>query len=271
MSIWKIDFINLFFSWKSTFSVLIIIRKYITTTSTLLLLLSRFSRVRLCATPWTAAHQASPSLRFSRQEHWSGLPFPSPMRESEKWKWSHLVVSDSLRPHGLQTARLLHPWDFPGKSTGVGCHCLLRTSTLQLTKYLLIQNIRVNTFYGQETKARQRNEFPKIMQRVSETLATWTPNLVFLLCCPCCCLPGHGRCSINTCTVIHSLSQVHGLVSDLWPKPDHTASRQDNCSRLHSSPDSLPIYLRLTEHQHWKRTSGVMENSCSQMPDPDCC
>ena len=49
----------------------------------LLLLLSHFSRVRLCATPQTAAHQAPPSLGFSRQEHWSGLPFPSPMRESE--------------------------------------------------------------------------------------------------------------------------------------------------------------------------------------------
>ena len=44
----------------------------------LLLLLSRFSRVQLCATPETAAHQAPPSLGFSRQEHWSGLPFPSP-------------------------------------------------------------------------------------------------------------------------------------------------------------------------------------------------
>ena len=49
----------------------------------LLLLLSHFSRVRLCATPQTAAHQAPPSLEFSRQEHWSGLPFPSPMHESE--------------------------------------------------------------------------------------------------------------------------------------------------------------------------------------------
>ena len=45
----------------------------------LLLLISRSSRVRLCATPWTAAHQALQSLGFSRQEHWSGLPFPSPM------------------------------------------------------------------------------------------------------------------------------------------------------------------------------------------------
>ena len=49
----------------------------------LLLLLSHFSRVRFCAAP-TAAHQASPSLGFSRQEHWSGLPFPSPVHESEK-------------------------------------------------------------------------------------------------------------------------------------------------------------------------------------------
>ena len=43
-----------------------------------LLLPSRFSRVRLCATPQTAAHHAPPSTGFSRQEYWSGLPFPSP-------------------------------------------------------------------------------------------------------------------------------------------------------------------------------------------------
>ena len=45
----------------------------------LLLLLSRFSRIRLCVTPQTAAHQAPLSRGFSRQEHWSELPFPSPM------------------------------------------------------------------------------------------------------------------------------------------------------------------------------------------------
>ena len=39
--------------------------------------LSHFSHVQLCVTPQTAAHQALPSLGFSRQEHWSGLPFPS--------------------------------------------------------------------------------------------------------------------------------------------------------------------------------------------------
>ena len=88
-------------------------------------LLSHFSCVRLCATP---THWAPPSLGFSRQEHWSGLPFPSPMHEREKWKGSCSVVSDSSQPHGLQPTWLLHPWDFPGKSTGVGCHCLLRAS-----------------------------------------------------------------------------------------------------------------------------------------------
>ena len=80
---------------------------------------SCFSRVRLCATSQTAAHQAPPSLGFSRQKHWSGLPFPSPMHESDKWKWRCSVVSDSQRPHGLQPTKLLCPWDFPGKSTGV--------------------------------------------------------------------------------------------------------------------------------------------------------
>ena len=92
----------------------------------LLLLLSRFSRVRLCATSEMAAHQAPPSLGFSRQEHWSGVPPPSPMQESEKWKGSRPVVSDSSQAHGPQPTRLLHPWDFPGKSTGVGCHRLLQ-------------------------------------------------------------------------------------------------------------------------------------------------
>ena len=72
-----------------------------------------------------AAHQALPSLGFSRQEHWSGLPFPSPMHESDNWKWRRSVLSDSSRPYGLQPPRLLHPWDFPCKSTGVGWHCLL--------------------------------------------------------------------------------------------------------------------------------------------------
>ena len=90
----------------------------------LLLLLSRFSRVRLCVTPETAAHQDPPSLGFSRQEHWSGLPFPSPMHESKsEVAQSCLTLSDTMdcsltgsSIHGIFQARVLE-W---------GCHCLLR-------------------------------------------------------------------------------------------------------------------------------------------------
>ena len=68
----------------------------------------------------------SPVPGISRQEHWSGLPFPSPMHEGKKGKWSSSVMSDSQWPHGLQLTRLLSPWDFPGKSTGVGCRFFLQ-------------------------------------------------------------------------------------------------------------------------------------------------
>jgi len=54
------------------------------------------------------------------------------MHESEKWKWSRSVVSNSQWPHGLQPTRLLRPWDFPGKSIGVGCHCFLRCMQLYI-------------------------------------------------------------------------------------------------------------------------------------------
>ena len=112
--------------------------------------------------PWTVACQASLSMEFSRQEYGNGLPFPSPgdlpnpgmepgspalqadalsseppgnptkhLRNipGEKQccqKTMHSVMSDSLWPHGLQPARLLCLWNFPGKNTGVGCHFLLQ-------------------------------------------------------------------------------------------------------------------------------------------------
>ena len=104
-------------------------------------------------------------MEFSRQEYWSGLSFPpsgdlpnpgieprSPCRQNlcrlsqqgnpsenlqwmlklkarhwwVKWSESRSVVSDSLWPHGLYPAKLLCPWDSPGKNTGVDCHALLQ-------------------------------------------------------------------------------------------------------------------------------------------------
>ena len=53
------------------------------------------------------------------------------MHESES---ESEVVSDCSRPHGLHPTRLLRPWDFLGKSTGVGCHCLLRIISIDAEK-----------------------------------------------------------------------------------------------------------------------------------------
>ena len=64
------------------------------------------------------------------------------MHESEKWKWSHSVLSDPQWPHGLQPTRLLCPWGSPGNSTGVGCHCLFRQCGLLAPKY----NVSNSTF-----------------------------------------------------------------------------------------------------------------------------
>ena len=73
--------------------------------------------------PIDGSPPGSPSLGFSRQEHWSGLPFPSPMHESEKWKWSS-VVSDSLATPWTAAYQAPPSMGFSRQSTGVGCHCL---------------------------------------------------------------------------------------------------------------------------------------------------
>ena len=97
----------------------------------LLLLLSRFSRVRLCATHRRQPTRLPvPGILQARTLEWVAISF------SNAWKWKVKVKSLSgvwlyqphgvrlYQPHGLQPTRFLHPWDFPGKSTGVGCHCL---------------------------------------------------------------------------------------------------------------------------------------------------
>ena len=70
------------------------------------------SRVRFFATPWTVAYQAPLFMGFSRQEYWSGLPFPSHVQ----------IVYD---PMDCSLPGSFCPWDFQGKNTRVGCHFLL--------------------------------------------------------------------------------------------------------------------------------------------------
>ena len=70
-------------------------------------------------------HSSVPGILQARTLEWVAISFSN----ARKWKlkWSRSVVSNSSRPHGLQPTSLLCPWDFSGKSTGVGCHRRERT------------------------------------------------------------------------------------------------------------------------------------------------
>ena len=100
-----------------------------------LLLLNHFSCVRLYVNPIDGSPSGSPvpGILQARTLEWVAISFSN----TWKWKWNLSVVSDPQQPHGLQPSRLLHPWDFPGKSTGVGCHCLLRQGKLVHSKCLV--------------------------------------------------------------------------------------------------------------------------------------
>ena len=133
------------------------------------------SRVRLIATPWIVAHQASLSMGFSRQEYWSGLPFPSPgdLPEPGIEPRSPALQADSLLsepqgkqinlhkftcsiqfssvqllscvlllwPHGLQHARLPHPSPTPGAYSNSypshqWCHSTISSSVIPFSSHL---------------------------------------------------------------------------------------------------------------------------------------
>ena len=79
-----------------------------------------------------------PGIIQARTLEWVAISF------SNAWKWSRSVMSDCLRPHGLQPTRLFRPWDFPGKSTGVGCHCLLRYDLLIINYKCILLNKKGN-------------------------------------------------------------------------------------------------------------------------------
>ena len=118
------------------------------------------SRIRLLATPWTAAYQPPPSMGFSRQEYWSGVPLPSPqlsyftdfrlfliLPSIHSWQLSspsflhlpllqecesrHVADTGDVKvaqscPTLCDSIDLYSPWDSPGQNTGVGNLFLLQ-------------------------------------------------------------------------------------------------------------------------------------------------
>ena len=85
------------------------------------------SHVRLLATPWTAAHQAPPSMGFSRLEYWSGVPLPSPSGVCHKFHMAALKGKVTVAQSCLTLSDPMDsPWNSPGQNTGEGDLSLLQ-------------------------------------------------------------------------------------------------------------------------------------------------
>ena len=84
------------------------------------------SRVRLFATPWAVAYQASPSMGFSRQEYWSGLPFPSPGD----------LPHPGIEPRSLALQADALPSELPGKPPPHSLHNFYIRKNISLYNFL---------------------------------------------------------------------------------------------------------------------------------------
>ena len=103
----------------------------------LLLLTSRFSRVQLCVTLWTAAHQAPLSTEFSRHEYWRGLPFTSPKESwalKNWWLWTVVLEETLESPLDWKEIQPVHP---KGDQSWISLEVLMLKLKLQYSGHLM--------------------------------------------------------------------------------------------------------------------------------------
>ena len=101
------------------------------------------SRVRLLATPWTVAYQAPPSMGFSRQEYWSGVPLPSPISEHRMVFFvARLCLS---QPHGFMPMPLIEKKGLKRNAADVGFSSVFGYSAFSLQKaHFIISGIHAS-------------------------------------------------------------------------------------------------------------------------------
>ena len=130
-------------------------------------MLNCFSPVQLCETPWTVAHLAPLPMRFSRQEYWSGLPFPSP---------------EHLPDQGIALTSLLSPelaGAPPGKSRGT-------YSSVQLSCSVVSDSLQPHE--SQKARPSCPSPTPRVYPNSCPS-SRWWPSSQLILCCPLLLLP----------------------------------------------------------------------------------
>ena len=199
--------------------------------------LNCFSRVRLLVTPWTVAQETRLSMGFSRQEYWSGLPFPSPLESAENCnfrpattafssvQFSHSVVSDSLRPHESQHARPPCSSPSPGvhsdsRPSSQWCHPAISSSVVpffsgpqSLPTSKSFPMSQLFTWGGQSTGVSASASFlPKKSQSWSPS--EWTGWISLQS-------KGLSRVFCNTTVQKHQFSQL-GTKQQQWEQAGHS-------------------------------------------------
>ena len=84
------------------------------------------SRVQLFTTPWTAAHQAPPSMGFSRQEYWSRVPLPSPDNGLPVLKWKIDIINNFFSDSGNWRSRWIEEFLLLSSHNNISFQCYLK-------------------------------------------------------------------------------------------------------------------------------------------------
>ena len=128
-------------------------------------------------------YRAPPSLGFSRQEYWSGLPFLPPVHESEKWKWSHSVVSDSERPHGPAAYQAPPSMGFSRQEYWNGVGAIQFSLNLGNKEFMIWARISSQFCFCRLCRASPSLAAKNIISLILVLTIWWCPCVDLLLCC----------------------------------------------------------------------------------------
>ena len=149
-------------------------------------------------------------------------------------KWSCLVVSNSLRPHGLEPTRLLHPWNFPGKSIGVGCHLLLQG-------IFLTQGLKSGLPHCRQTLTIwATSEAPHLAPGTPRTKCKLEPSANHNFLYP---ASTSGEPMEFSKLCLNYMMSPTGLYSERWAAATQSNISQSDCCKILNWDTEMPVHL----------------------------